>query len=61
MTDNPYLPGVEYDRQETALLAPLNVFLANRKLIEASQAKETVTNRTGLEIVGDPESVGVVP
>lgn len=61
MTDNPYCPGLDYARREAELMAPVTLFLKNRELIEASQRGETATNRTGLEIVGNPEDVGVVP
>lgn len=61
MTDNPYCPGAEYDRQEQVLVDPVQKFLINRRLIEEHKEGLTPTEGTGLSIVGNPEKVGVVP
>lgn len=61
MTDNPLLPDLAYERQVAALVEPVQKFLRNRELIEESQRGETDTNQTGVEVVGNPDRVGVVP
>lgn len=59
-TDNPYCPGLDYDRAEKALVAPVQKFLENRRLIEESQKPDSI-NEPVPAIVGNPEKVGVVP